>query len=109
MIQYVYLAMISSNLDLGGMRPLSSIPELRGKTLRVGTKQTLRAVELEQAQLVYVADDVDTALHQQITALAKLRNVQIVRVDSMISLGRACGIDVGAAMVAVLKYEAPRE
>jgi len=76
--------------------------ELRGRKLRVGTKQTTKAVENGTAAKVFVARDADPKLTGKIAALAKKHNVELVYVDSMKQLGKACGIDVGAAMAAIV-------
>jgi len=76
--------------------------ERRSGTLRIGTKQTVKAVEIGAAKKVFVARDADLKLINKIVALAKKTGVEIVYVDSMKQLGKACGIEVGAAMAAVV-------
>lgn len=79
--------------------------ELRGKPLRIGTKQTTKAVENGIAAKVFVAKDADPKLTSKIEALAKKMGVEIAHVDSMKQLGKACGIEVGAAMAAIVREE----
>lgn len=74
---------------------------LRGKKCSVGTKQTTRLVESGRAAEVFVARDADPRMIQKIEQLCKKMGVRITYVDSMKQLGKACGIDVGAAMAAV--------
>lgn len=76
---------------------------LRGKKCSVGTKQTTRLVESGKAAEVYVAKDADPRMIQKIVHLCKKMGVRVVYADSMKQLGKACGIEVGAAMVAVAK------
>lgn len=76
--------------------------ELRGRTLRIGTKQTTKAVENGIAAKVFVARDADPKLTGKIAALAKKHSVEVVYVDSMKQLGKACGIEVGAATAAIV-------
>ena len=76
--------------------------ERRSGTLRIGTKQTVKAVEIGAAKKVFVARDADLKLINKIGALAKKTGVEIVYIDSMKQLGKACGIEVGAAMAAVV-------
>lgn len=76
--------------------------ELRGKALRIGTKQTTKAVEIGSAAKVFVARDADPKLTSKIVSLAKRMNVEVAVVDSMKHLGKACGIEVGAAMAAIV-------
>ncbi len=69
----------------------------------VGTKQTLEALEAGRAELVYIAKDADAEVTNPVReGCARLR-VDVVDVDTMAELGRACGIDVGAAVACVLK------
>jgi large subunit ribosomal protein L7A len=70
--------------------------------LSVGTKQTLRMVELGKAAEVYVAKDADPRITLKIVDLCKKHNVKVTYVDSMKLLGKACGIEVGAAMAAAV-------
>lgn len=71
--------------------------------LIIGTKQTLKALEQGTVREVVVAEDADRRVVQKIEAVAKRKNVPILTVDSMKKLGKACGIDVGAATVGITK------
>jgi large subunit ribosomal protein L7A len=68
----------------------------------VGTKQTTKAVERGEASTVYVAKDADAHVTRQLVALCRQRGVEVVEVESMALLGKACGLEVGAASAAVL-------
>lgn len=69
----------------------------------VGTKQTLKALEAGRAELVYIAKDADTEVTNPVRESCARLGIAIVDVDTMAELGRACGIDVGAAVACVLK------
>lgn len=69
----------------------------------IGTKQTLKALEEGTLQEVIIATDADRRVVQKVEAMAKKKNVPISFVDSMKKLGKACGIDVGAATVGITK------
>lgn len=69
----------------------------------IGTKQTLKALEEEIVQEVIIATDADRRVVQKVEMMAKKKNVPIFTVDSMKKLGKACGIDVGAATVGITK------
>ncbi|MBO2945825.1 ribosomal L7Ae/L30e/S12e/Gadd45 family protein [Paenibacillus sp. F411] len=71
--------------------------------LKIGTKQTMKAVENGQAAEVYVAEDCDKRLITKIVSLCQKHGVDITYVPTTRQLGEACGIEVGAAMSAVLK------
>jgi large subunit ribosomal protein L7A len=68
--------------------------------LCIGTKQTLKMVEAGLVEHVFVAEDADPRITSKVIQLCKKNNIPIIYVDSMRKLGKACGIDVGAAMAA---------
>jgi large subunit ribosomal protein L7A len=76
--------------------------ELREGVLRIGTKQTTKAVEQGQAAKLFVARDADPKLTVKIINLARKMGVEVIHIDTMKQLGKACGIEVGAAMVAIV-------
>lgn len=77
--------------------------ELRGAPVHVGLKQSRKDVEEGTAKKVYIADDADPHVTDAFAELCKKKSVEVVRVKSMSELGKASGIDVGAAVVTVLK------
>ncbi|MDP2872894.1 MAG: ribosomal L7Ae/L30e/S12e/Gadd45 family protein [Bacillota bacterium] len=68
----------------------------------VGAKQTLKAVQSGQARVVYVAQDADARVVGPVLGGAQELGLEIVRVNTMKELGKMCGIEVGAAVAAVL-------
>jgi large subunit ribosomal protein L7A len=70
--------------------------------LSIGMKQATKAVELGKAAEVFVAKDADPRLTIKMVNLCKKMGVQLTYVDSMKLLGKACGIEVGAAVAAVV-------
>ena len=80
---------------------LKGLREASNKT--VGTKQTLKAVQGGLALKVFLAEDVDDYISQKIRSECQKHNTEIIMVDSMEELGKACGISVGAATAAILK------
>ncbi|WP_152395419.1 ribosomal L7Ae/L30e/S12e/Gadd45 family protein [Paenibacillus guangzhouensis] len=81
---------------------MSNDKGLQEENIRVGTKQTIRMVELGKATEVYVAQDADSRITSKVVLLCEDKGVKITYVDTMKNLGKACGIDVGAAMVAIV-------
>lgn len=71
----------------------------------VGTKQTTKAVSRGVAQLVYIARDAEEKVTAPLLRLCEEKGVEVVFVDSMAELGKACGIKVGAASAAILRDE----
>ncbi|GGA51539.1 ribosomal L7Ae/L30e/S12e/Gadd45 family protein [Paenibacillus physcomitrellae] len=76
---------------------------LQDAHVRIGTKQTMRMVQLGLAEEVYVAQDADPRITSKIVALCEESSVKIAYVDTMKNLGKACGIEVGAAMAAIVR------
>ncbi|MFD1021198.1 50S ribosomal protein L7ae-like protein [Thalassobacillus hwangdonensis] len=67
----------------------------------IGTKQTLKAMKNGEVEEVFVAGDADQHITEKVMRMAEELKVPCHRVDSMKKLGKACGIDVGAATVAI--------
>ncbi len=81
--------------------PLEALQTTRKKT--VGTKQTMKAVQKGLVQEVFVAKDADKRLVALLTNLCREKNIPVTLVPTMKELGKACGIQVGAASAAMLK------
>lgn len=75
----------------------------QAKRLSIGTKQTLKAIEQGNVQEVIVAKDADYKLTAKVIQCGKEKGINFFYVDSMKKLGKHCGIEVGAATVAILK------
>jgi large subunit ribosomal protein L7A len=73
----------------------------QAKSITVGTKQTVRAIKSETVSDIVVAMDADPRLTLKIVLIANETNIPVTYVDSMKKLGKACGIKVGAAVVAI--------
>ena len=74
---------------------------LQAKCIVIGTKQTVKALKQGTIKEVVVAEDADRRLISKVAIAATEVNVPILYVDSMKKLGKACGIEVGAAGVAI--------
>ncbi|WP_418791414.1 ribosomal L7Ae/L30e/S12e/Gadd45 family protein [Phosphitispora sp. TUW77] len=81
--------------------PLSSLSTASKKT--VGTKQTLKALEKGLAKTVFVALDAEQHVIRPLIQICQAKNIQVVQVDFMKDLGKACGIEVGCAAAAVVE------
>jgi large subunit ribosomal protein L7A len=77
----------------------------QARKLSIGTKQTLRMLEAGKAAEVYVASDADAKVTSKVIQLCQKKGVKITYVDSKKKLGKACGIEVSAAVAAVCKEE----
>lgn len=67
----------------------------------IGTKQTIKALKNGEVKELIVAHDAEERVTKKVTSAALENSVPVTRVDSMRKLGKACGIDVGAAAVAI--------
>lgn len=74
----------------------------QAEKISIGTKQTTKMVELGKANEVFVAKDADPRITMKIVNLCKKMGVMVTYVDSMKLLGKACGIEVGAAVAAAV-------
>jgi len=68
----------------------------------VGAKQTAQAIRGGRALCIYVAGDADRKVTAAVLELAGEAGLEIVEISDMESLGRACGIDVKAAVAAII-------
>lgn len=75
---------------------------LQAKDVVIGTKQTVKALKLGTVNEVVVAKDADHKVIAKIVSAAEETMVPILYVDSMKKLGKACGIEVGAAAIAII-------
>ena len=76
--------------------------EIGGRKVVAGAKQLRKALNSGTVFRVYLARNADPAITEPIADLCLQKNVDCSRVCAMQDLGRACGIDVGAAAAAVV-------
>lgn len=69
----------------------------------IGVRQTTKAVTNGEAVQVFIACDADARLVAPVRAMCERSGVPVTEVDSMRTLGQACGIEVGAAVAAMLQ------
>lgn len=75
------------------------------KNLLIGTKQTKKAIIQGNVKEVFIAEDADQHLINPIVDLCEDYGITVHYVDSMKQLGKACGIQVGAAAAAIQKND----
>ncbi|WP_035172746.1 ribosomal L7Ae/L30e/S12e/Gadd45 family protein [Caldanaerobius polysaccharolyticus] len=76
---------------------------LKSEKKAIGAKQTRKAIEAGLAKEVYIAKDAEHHVVERIIELCREKAINIVYIDTMDELGELCGIDVGAASIAVLE------
>ena len=73
-------------------------------SVRKGTNETTKAVERGVAKLVVIAEDVEPKeIVMHLPALCEEKKALCASVPSKVELGRAAGLDVGSAAVAVVE------
>lgn len=68
----------------------------------VGAKQVKRALSNSEAEVVFIALDADKDVTDEIAEISKEKGIHIQYVEKMQNLGEACGIDINAAVAALL-------
>ncbi len=79
------------------------LSELQTAQKVVGVKQSRKAIRDGLAQKVVLAKDAEVRVIRPIRALCEERSVPVEEVETMAELGKAAEIDIGAAVVTVLK------
>lgn len=79
------------------------LAELEGKDKVVGVKQLKKALRNETAVKVFVAQDADPGLLEPVLLSCREHQIPVEEVETMMELGKACGIQVGAAVAALIK------
>ena len=80
---------------------LEEIKQAKNKV--AGMKETMRAIENGQAEIVYLAEDADQKVKDPLQKKCEEEQVEIEYVSSMQALGSAAGIEVKAATACILK------
>ena len=78
------------------------LADLRNEKFVVGAKQLKKAVKNNRVRCAFLAENADPAVTEPLEMLCAENHIPITWVASMADLGRACGIEVGAAAAAVL-------
>ncbi|SFB24873.1 MULTISPECIES: 50S ribosomal protein L7ae-like protein [unclassified Bacillus (in: firmicutes)] len=76
---------------------------LQAKNLIIGTKQTEKALKAGNVIEIVIAEDADPRLTTKAIQTALNNNIPVLYVDSMKKLGKTCGIEVGASVVAIIR------
>ena len=69
----------------------------------IGTKHTVKALKDGNVRELIVASDAEPKVTALVVNQAHEMEVPIIYVDSMKKLGKACGIEVGASAVAIIR------
>ncbi|MDW7739587.1 MAG: ribosomal L7Ae/L30e/S12e/Gadd45 family protein [Bacillota bacterium] len=67
----------------------------------VGTKQTIKALEKDEVSHVFLARDAEDKVIQPVIDLCKEKKLEPQYINTMLELGKLCGIKVKAAAAAI--------
>lgn len=68
----------------------------------VGKKETLKALRKGTAKVIYIAEDADERVVRQVIELAKDQELPVIKVETMVQLGKECNIEVKTATAATI-------
>ncbi len=71
--------------------------------LQVGYKQAIRALNEDKASKVFIAEDSDNHMKDNMENLASQKNTPVFLIPTMKELGNMCSIEVGASCAVILK------
>lgn len=77
--------------------------QLKDASKVVGAKQTMKALQAGQTLVVYIARDAEPDVILPIQRQCAEQGVEVVEVETMAELGKACSIDVGASVAGIVK------
>lgn len=90
-----------TNSEASESSELAGLP--RRRTV-VGAKQLRKALTSGRARQVFLARNADPTITEPLEALCLQNHVDYIWVRNMTDLGKACGIEVGAAAAATVDY-----
>lgn len=67
----------------------------------IGVKQATKSLKSNKAKVLFIAKDAEQHVVREILQLADDHGVEVVYVQTMKELGKACEIDVGAATAVI--------
>lgn len=79
------------------------ISETEKAKLQTGFKQTVRALNEDNAVKLFVAEDCDDKMKNDITNLADSKGTPVTYIPTMKELGSICDIEVGASCAVILR------
>lgn len=69
--------------------------------LRVGFKQTVKAIKENKARKVYLAEDCEESFIRTVHEALQGSTAEICYVETMRELGKMCGIEIGASCAVI--------
>ena len=72
--------------------------------LKTGFKEVLKLIEKNEAEKVFIAEDVSQNMKDKLLAEVSKTSCEVIYAESMKTLGEISGIDVGASCAAIIKH-----
>lgn len=72
--------------------------------LKTGFKEVLKLIEKNEAEKVFIAEDVSQNMKDKLLAEVSKNSCEVIYAESMKALGEISGIDVGASCAAIIKH-----
>jgi len=82
---------------------MNLLKQLRSREKVIGAKQSGRAIRAGRARQIFLASDADPAVTGAVRELCRQFQIPVATQFTMRELGQAAGIQVGAAVVALLE------
>ncbi|MDR1616624.1 MAG: ribosomal L7Ae/L30e/S12e/Gadd45 family protein [Syntrophomonadaceae bacterium] len=79
--------------------------EIKNKAKVIGIKQVKKAINKGLAKKVIIASDVEPHIGEPLKRMCEQKGIEFVVADEMKILGQVCGIEVGAATIALIESE----
>lgn len=79
------------------------LEKLKSENKVVGVKQLRKALEEDRVAYAFLAEDADPGITEPLMRLCRQAGTECRWVSTMVELGSACSIDVGAAAAGILK------
>lgn len=79
-----------------------SMREIKNSFKVIGVKQVKKAINKGIAYKVFIALDAEPHIVEPVKELCRSNSIEVQTVESMEVLGKACGIEVGSATVALI-------
>lgn len=76
--------------------------DLKHEKKVVGAKQVKRALNSSKVDKVYIAEDAEKRVISDIVKRCEEMHIPVVYIKTMNKLGNACGIDINAAVAALI-------
>ena len=79
------------------------LSEIKNENKVIGLKQVKKAVNKGLAKKVFIASDAEPHISMSLIKMCEQKGTEYKMIENMKALGAACGIDVGAATVAIIE------